>query len=583
MASLRKEAVAAIKVEGADSAKVDFQKVRDAIGAIGDEAKVSASKILDPMEAATRAIDRFEKKYSETGRVTRRDVETIVGAQLAMDRAIQHSGLTLDQMGEEAQRAYNQINAGAARAREGFVQFEEKLGAQRRSLNEAGATWRGLFTEIETGLGSIGAKAAVTFAAFTEGWQIGRRVATFLKTDFSEFDGILDRLGTKGAIILRSSADAFTDFVKVLLAGFESIKTRSLEPINQAWQQYETTWKQSFENINTAITGNDKQVRELAKTLGIVHDTTVAAAGATDEHAAAQARSADAARKLIEEERKLAAQVEKNSENLADLNAELEKQKNLEFEGLVRGQDRSSQLAYYERDVERLTSALKDQSRVVEDLTARYGENDPMTRQAAEKQADLERQLERTKGQVEQTSDEVAKYNTQQKNAAAAAEGVQEKITDLTAKQAEAQAQQAALANEIKDEAYWRAKAADATGALKTVYERLAESAAKAATPAKDVASATEKSVEPMRQIATHGPAAASSLKEIATIDPANVSKVADQLERIATAITTIAANTSDAINKLDGLAEALGKVSDAAGSDEDETPSSGEHLTEPK
>lgn len=188
------------------------------------------------------------------------------------------------------------------------------------------------------------------------------------------------------------------------------------------------------------------------------------------------------------------------------------------------------------REAER---AYQDQAKAVRELSETHDSGSLILQQAEEKLRQLEAALREQTAQQQQAKTAVEEAARVMADALRAVDRQTDGYAKLTDEQKKAADALAKLEAQETDATYWREKAEKSTGALREVYEKLAESAEKAAAAQGKAGDAAKKVADPVATIADKGTAAATGLDNVAKVD---LSKQATDAEKLAAAFTRLAA-----------------------------------------
>ena len=189
-----------MSVEGADASRNDIKKVEKAF----DEMGVAGSKVATPVTRALdfiqKGIDNYEKKLATGKAVTTKDVTAIVQQWTHLQNAIDDSGVAINEFPEEVQKALGKAEAQVRKVTSEFGKMNDAVQDNTANAKVAGDSWPGLGNALEGMGGKVGtatAKFGLYTAALGEGWQMGKKLAAGLGTDFSAMEQAIDSFTAK--------------------------------------------------------------------------------------------------------------------------------------------------------------------------------------------------------------------------------------------------------------------------------------------------------------------------------------------------------------------------------------------------
>jgi chromosome segregation ATPase len=418
--TINKNATLVFRVDGSDESKQQIDKLRTSLEGYSDEGKKVAQSVTDSLENIGRGYDKLTQKESEGRTVTQRDVAGMVQDYARLKLAIEQTFGSLSAAPAELQRAYAAAGQTVEQATEKVRVATTAVKNHASEVSEAGAQWTGFAGTIKDAfpaLSSFIAKAGEIAGAFGAGLAIGKQFNAFLKTDMSEWDSLIEQVSTRANALIRATADELVAIGVVM----KDVITFNIQDIGRDTEILKQTTAQGFKTMKEAVTDTGTEWDKYAKTIGVATESGKLAA--------------ETAAKLAEEKRKLADELNKVVLSLKQENIELQKQKLLKEDAELALVDETSNLGYYKRNLDSATQSLADQNAKVSELTAKYGESDPLVTQARDKQNQLEQALKSAQQRYDETKEEVSKYEAQQKSAEAAIKSHTEKIAEQSKEQ----------------------------------------------------------------------------------------------------------------------------------------------------
>jgi hypothetical protein len=413
--TIEKQANLAFRVDGSDASKAEIEKLRTGLEDMGDAGKKAAQPVTDALANIGREFDKLAQKETDGKNITQRELGIMVQQYEVLRRTIVQSFGSLDAAPAELQRAYAAAGQKIDEATDKVRTATAAIKNHSSEVAEAGVRWGGFKEAIKDAfpaLSSFIAKAGEIAGAFGAGLAIGQQFNTFLKTDMSEWNSLTEQVGTRANAMIRAVSDELVAMGVVM----KDVITFNIKDIGRDTDILKQTTSQGFKTMKEALTDTGAEWDRYAPKIGVATEASKAAA--------------EAAAKLAEEKKKLSDELNKVVRSLQQENAELAKQKVLQEDAALRLVDETASLGYYKRGVDEATSALTDQNAKLRELTARYGENDPVVTEARVKQQQLESALRSAQQRYEETKTEVQKYEEQQKSAEAAIKSHTEKIAE---------------------------------------------------------------------------------------------------------------------------------------------------------
>jgi chromosome segregation ATPase len=521
--TINKNATLVFRVDGSDESKQQIDKLRTSLEAFGDEGKKVAQPVTDALTNIGREFDKLAQKESEGKNITQRELGIMVQQYKALQTAIVQAFGSLEAAPADLQKAYAAAGQKVDEATEKVRSATAAVKNHASEVSEAGARWGGFKEAIKDAfpqLSSFIAKAGEIGGAFGAGLAIGQQFNAFLKTDMSEWNSLMEQTSTRANAIIRAIADELVAIGVVM----KDVITFNIQDIGRDTEILKQTTAQGFKTMKEAVSDTGTEWDKYAKTIGVATESGKAAA--------------ETAAKLAEEKRKLSEELKKVVLSLQQENIELQKQKLLKEDSEIALVNETSNLGYYKRNLDETSASLAEQNRKVEELTAKYGANDPVVTAARDKQQQLEAAVRASQQRYDETKEEVSKYESQLKSADAAIKSQTEKIAEQSKEQKNIQ-------GNIDKVTVSTGTATDATEKHGTVIKQVApnivmyrDEQGKLHIETKNVAAATKIQAEQTQKVAEAAEKAAPAVKAMATAnDPQRYAASAEAIKQQVEAI----------------------------------------------
>lgn len=185
---------------GADNSRQDIDKIRAAAEKFGDSGVQEANKLSAAFGNIQNAADKLEKKIQSGRQVTAADVGAMTQQFGFLRESINAAFGSLEQAPQEIQDAFALAEKQTEEADQAVRKFTASVEDHRSELDQAGERWTGFGDAIQKALGPSGAafaKLTLAVGVATQAFQQYRQFAEPLGADFSEWDRLVDSLGTK--------------------------------------------------------------------------------------------------------------------------------------------------------------------------------------------------------------------------------------------------------------------------------------------------------------------------------------------------------------------------------------------------
>lgn len=185
---------------GADNSRQDIDKIRAAAEKFGDSGVKEANKLSAAFGNIQNAADKLEKKIQSGRQITAADVGAMTQQFDFLRESINAAFGSLEQAPQEIQDAFALAEKQTTEADAAVRKFTRSVEDHRSELDQAGERWTGFGDAIQKALGPSGAafaKLTLAVGVATQAFQQYRQFAEPLGADFSEWDRLVDSLGTK--------------------------------------------------------------------------------------------------------------------------------------------------------------------------------------------------------------------------------------------------------------------------------------------------------------------------------------------------------------------------------------------------
>jgi chromosome segregation ATPase len=557
--------------------KQNLEEVRHAAEQFGSEGAKAANHLAAALENIEKAEEQLTRKISQGRLVTEKDGKAMIQQFEILRNTITETFGSIENAPAEIQEAFRKAEGSLDRTTSKVRDLSDAVDDQKGTLKEGGEQWTGLGDAIGKAAGPMGAvvaKAGLISAAFKEGVGIGMQLNKLFGTDMSLWDEAIDRLGKKAGIVVRGMADSVVELGGVLKEVFTP---------GEGWGERISAAYASFDKASGDLIDKVKNLDEALKKEEESHRAVAAAAEAAKE---AEERAKDAAEKLAAEKKKLREEIDGVTKSLQEENLELEKQKILATDSEHAAINLSSQAAYYKRQVDEVSKAIAAQRDELRQLTARYGENDPVVRQAQERLALLEQSLASSRERYTEATEETRRYEQQQKAAEQAAAKLQEKIDQASDSLRKQQEQLATLGTATQQTTAQTQQATTAAGSSATAIDSQGQAAEKTKTEVvmyrdelgkvhietRKVADTTAEATKGVTAVgdaaekaATPAKALAQSMETLqAALKPSNVNESIQAFQDLDAVLASIAGHVKEIATNAPAAANALKRMSES-------------------
>jgi hypothetical protein len=200
--TVNKQANIAFKIDGADAARQDVEKIRTAIEGLGTDGAKIAQPIVDAFNNIQTADDRLTRKISDGRVVTQRDGAVMLQQFELLKDAINSAFGSIANAPQAVQQAYATAEQQFARTTDKIQKATDAVQDQKGVLQEGGVRWTSFSDGLNQVIGKFGGvqvALAGVFAALTEGWQLGTQAAQAMGADVdltkSAVDGLKSAYG----------------------------------------------------------------------------------------------------------------------------------------------------------------------------------------------------------------------------------------------------------------------------------------------------------------------------------------------------------------------------------------------------
>jgi hypothetical protein len=517
----------AFSITGADASKREIEKVRAAVEALGDKGKKSAQGIVDGMQGVDRAFATFDRKILETGNVTDRDMRKMVAAVESLRTNTIRAFGSMAAAPKELQDAVEKAEHKMQEASTTVGRLNNAVRDQAAHTQAASGQWSGLGNSIEAAAGKQGkyvAGAGLVTAAWAEGWAIGMKLNKLFGTDMTLWEEETARFGAKAGIIVKDIADIIiaeaTAVWEVLHGNFSEAKRsfaeagQDIQKLGKDASDVINKWGADWDRLHPKIKENKEAVKDLTAAVD-------ASKTAIDAHTVAVSEAEEKATKLAEVQSRLKQKYDDVSAAIGREKQALEAAQMAEIDAEHGVINRTSDMGSFSRELDRATQELDRQKQKVAALAAEFGESNPITRSAIEKQTELERSLALSQQRFDGAKHDTDLYSAAQRQAQTAVQQHKEKVSDLSTEQGRLQTELAGATTAANNAADAATRVANSVTAAVTATSGLASSAAHLATASGQAKEALSQVPESMhldawRELNTLAASVKSHLADIA-------------------------------------------------------------------
>jgi hypothetical protein len=367
----------AFSISGADDSRQEIDKVRKAVEDFGDEGKAAADKLTTPLENIQREFDKVENKINSGRAVTVRDASAIGQQFELLKQQIEQTFGSLEKAPAEMQVAFKRAETQLDSTKKKVRELTDAVQDQKGELKEGGEAWTGMGDGLEKIAGKYGkvvAGAGLFAAALKEGWNLGMQFNQFVGTDMSLFEESLARVGQKFNLVIRNMADLAVAQFNLVMGVIHANK----DEVIAAAKDIKNGVVKQAEDLAAVVSKTGNEWDAYAKKVGV-------ASKATNDLAAANKAATEEKLKLKKAADDAAAALKAETE-------EIEKQQKKLTSSTNTIAENTAMTGAYEIALRQATEQLKNQNRVVEQMTQVYGENAPQTLQAI----DIQKQMQAT-------------------------------------------------------------------------------------------------------------------------------------------------------------------------------------------
>jgi chromosome segregation ATPase len=502
-------------------------KVNGALEKLGTAATSSSATIktgiqsIDaPMETLRARLEDVQKKFAEGGRVTPADLAKIRVAQKAVTDAVAATGKEVTELGPEFKRALDTADREVEDARKRFINFNEEVQKQQRTLNDLEVSWRGFKTEAIEALGPTGVsigKVTLAFTVFLEvfnkvidaqraagvdmqaydqalaGWKvsIGEVAAAITKLTTGDLEGFRQGLATADAALVLTQKElagfklAFDLGLESMEGGvktFDEIKAKTAE-YNDVQRLHNLAIQAGKDGLDALNKARSDSGGNLETWIGIMK----AAEPALNDHIQLLKDTADAHKKIADEAGREIEARNKLNEQLSELTGKRDKDK-AAMQAASDAQDSAAASVLGYRDavaaqsqaVRQAEEAHRDAASEVEALKETHSAGSPVLQAAIDKEKALADQVGATKDRLHEAKDKLKESETAFTNAGKEVESYKGKVSDADTKIGDLGKKIGELTPKFETQEHWVKEAAKAIGegkdSLAAVYLKLAES-----------------------------------------------------------------------------------------------------------
>ena len=527
----------------------NLERLVESMVQMGDAGVAAAPRITQALVNVQREYDKVEQKIVEGKNVTVSSVGLMAVQYDRLKAEIREAFGTLENAPKEVQEAFRkagtQIEQTTVKIR-GATNAADDL---KREVAAGGEQWGGLGDAVTKALGPMGASAAkfgLVTAAFREGVGIGNQLNQLFGTDMSEWEEVVGRFGAKGGAVIKALSDSAVSTANLVMA----VLSGDMEEIKKAWKDLDSTAETTFDTLKDSVTLYGAE-------WDAAHPKVARATEATRDHEKAVNALAESQKQAAEQQRKLTADLEAHRQKLADatqavatLAAAQEAAETTAAAAAANARTRNADMEYQGRQLDAVTQQLAAQRDEVQRLADKYGETNPVTTQAREKQEQLEGAVQRTRQQYEQAERDVERYKDQEADALQVAQSAGEERDKQTEKLKQE--------TEATNEAAW-AKLQLIAGADEHVraYKESAKASGDLATAQNTVTTATTGSTDGVSRQTI----ALRDVEQVAKVAGESFRSMGETLDASVAIYERIVAMTAQAVENTDRLADSTDRL----------------------
>lgn len=558
--------------EAGELASESIKKIDSALNEIPHSASAATSGIasLDAaLDRADKAVAELNARFASGAPVTQKHINTVLFAQQALEREMVKSRATAGTLPPAFARSYDAIGRSVDKAKVDFIELEQAMQRQKRTLNEATGQFRGFGTEITEFVGPAAAKFGLfatairaIIPAFKAAVAGGREWLGVNKEMSEEFDNLFIKKFSEAGQRVGAYFSALSAELVAMGSLVSALWSRNGADIKSAAANLKTVYIESMKTMKDIGTATSEEWAKLHPKIEGATAATEKNKVATIALTEAQKEAISAARERVNEEEKLSTALDRVFDSqkkvIEALNEAASDQANAQDDIRQYGEVVQAAAA----GVRHLDTAHREASDAVKVLTEQWGEGNPAITTAIEKERLLNTQLQQQRTRLEEakTAQDNAKQSYDSATTSVASQA--KKLGELDTEAGKVKAKQDELATQAGSKEYFAEKAKESTGALKTVFEALAKSApdvvkglTDAKEPAAQLAAAAAEAVTPLQKIAD-----ADFTKTEAAIDRliAKVRELKGELDSAEVSMTALSNAGLDEGETGEGLGESL-------------------------
>ncbi|MGK2855863.1 MAG: hypothetical protein ACSLFQ_01520 [Thermoanaerobaculia bacterium] len=149
-------------------ARDSFRQLGQAAEAAKDPLDALPAGVVQGFKAARAAVDEFEQKFQESGDVGTGELERIIKSQERLKIAIERSGVSLDDLGPDARRAFDVIQVQADEATKTVQRLESAVDRNKVAVKDLSTGWSSLGDAVTQSMGrhaDVAVQAGIVAAA----------------------------------------------------------------------------------------------------------------------------------------------------------------------------------------------------------------------------------------------------------------------------------------------------------------------------------------------------------------------------------------------------------------------------------
>jgi len=519
-----------VEATGTGSTVNDLNQVKTAATSFAETAKTGVIGLDGALERAEKALAELNARFASGAPVTQRHINTVLFAQQALEREMVSAKATVGTLPPAFARSYDAIGRSVDKAKVDFIELEQAMGRQRRTLNEATGQFRGFGTEITEFVGPAAAKFGLFVAAiraiipaFKAAVAGGREFLGVNKEMSEEFDNFFIKKFSEAGQRIGAYFSALSAELVAVGGLASAIWSRNVEDIKKAAANLKTVYVESMTTMKDIATASSEEWAKLHPKIEGATAATEKNRVATVALTEAQKEAISAARERVNEEEKLSNALDRVFDSQKKVIEALNEAASDQATAVDDLRQYGEVVQAASQGVLNLSRSHKEAADAVARLREERSEGDPFLTNAIEKEKLLSIQLADQKRRLDEAKSSQDSATQAYSSATSAVESQAKRLGELDIEAGKVKEKQDELATQAGSKEYFAEKAKESTGALKTVFEALAKSAP-------DVVKGLSDAKEPAAQLAKAAAEAVTPLQKIADADFTKTEAAIDRL-----------------------------------------------------